>query len=98
MHSIRSLSVSRHVTQAWTGNESLKDDDPEMYNLIRREKRRQVEGLELIASEVYMFNINLSFFSACLLPYFTFQILLRIHVSCKEKRYVVKTSHTVSSR
>lgn len=36
----------------WTGNESLPEDDPEMFNLIQLEKRRQIEGLELIASEV----------------------------------------------
>lgn len=41
------------VKQPWTGNESLKEDDPEIFELIRREKQRQVNGLELIASEVY---------------------------------------------
>ena len=38
--------------QLWSGKESLKDDDPEMYDLINKEKKRQIEGLELIASEV----------------------------------------------
>ena len=33
-------------------NTALKDDDPEIYNLIQEEKRRQFRGLELIASEV----------------------------------------------
>lgn len=66
VHSIRSLSVSRHVTQAWTGNESLKDDDPEMYNLIRREKRRQVEGLELIASENFCSRAAIEAMGSCL--------------------------------
>lgn len=36
----------------WTGNELLENDDPEMYALIRQEKERQRNGLELIASEV----------------------------------------------
>ena len=36
----------------WTGQEKLEDDDPEMNELIRQEKDRQVRGLELIASEV----------------------------------------------
>ncbi len=36
----------------WTGNELLENDDPEMYSLIRQEKERQRNGLELIASEV----------------------------------------------
>jgi hypothetical protein len=36
----------------WSGNELLEKDDPEMYDLIRQEKERQRNGLELIASEV----------------------------------------------
>lgn len=36
----------------WTGQEKLEDDDPEMNDLIKQEKDRQVRGLELIASEV----------------------------------------------
>ena len=44
------LTTSR--SYAWTGQESLAEDDPEMWQLISQEKRRQMEGLELIASEV----------------------------------------------
>ena len=33
-------------------NRPLKDDDPELYDLIQKEKHRQFSGLELIASEV----------------------------------------------
>lgn len=36
----------------WTGQESLSQDDPEMWNLLQQEKDRQCRGLELIASEV----------------------------------------------
>lgn len=36
----------------WTGQESLAQDDPEMWNLLQKEKDRQCRGLELIASEV----------------------------------------------
>jgi len=36
----------------WTGQESLAEDDPEMWNLLLKEKDRQCRGLELIASEV----------------------------------------------
>lgn len=36
----------------WTGQEPLKQDDPEMWDLICEEKTRQKSGLELIASEV----------------------------------------------
>lgn len=35
----------------WTGQEPLKQDDPEMWDLICKEKTRQKSGLELIASE-----------------------------------------------
>lgn len=33
------------------GNKCLKEHDPEMYGLLQKELKRQVEGLELIASE-----------------------------------------------
>lgn len=36
----------------WTGQESLAQDDPEMWDLLTKEKDRQCRGLELIASEV----------------------------------------------
>lgn len=36
----------------WTGQESLAQDDPEMWVLLQKEKDRQCRGLELIASEV----------------------------------------------
>lgn len=36
----------------WTGQESLAQDDPEMWGLLQKEKDRQCRGLELIASEV----------------------------------------------
>lgn len=48
------VACSSHVLRAslWTGQEALEQDDPEMYDLIKQEKDRQVRGLELIASEV----------------------------------------------
>ena len=36
----------------WTGQDPLLEVDPEIKELIGREKKRQVLGLELIASEV----------------------------------------------
>ena len=48
--SVCSAWVSRR--SAWTGQEALSDDDPEVNGLIQQEKTRQVSGLELIASEV----------------------------------------------
>ena len=34
------------------GSRSLAEADPEIHKLVEREKHRQVEGIELIASEV----------------------------------------------
>lgn len=36
----------------WTGNQPLSQADPEIWQLIQKEKQRQIVGLELIASEV----------------------------------------------
>ena len=40
------------MANSWTLQESLEEDDPEIMQLIRKEKDRQRRGLELIASEV----------------------------------------------
>ncbi len=40
------------AASTWTLRESLAEDDPEVKQLIQREKERQLKGLELIASEV----------------------------------------------
>ena len=37
---------------SWTGTQPLAEWDPEITALIKKEKQRQVRGLELIASEV----------------------------------------------
>lgn len=39
-------------TPSWTGREQLVELDPDIKEIIGKEKRRQVMGLELIASEV----------------------------------------------
>jgi len=36
----------------WTGTEPLSQSDPVIWELIQKEKKRQINGLELIASEV----------------------------------------------
>jgi glycine/serine hydroxymethyltransferase len=40
----------------WTGQETLAQDDPEMWAFVKEEKMRQKQGLELIASEVNFLN------------------------------------------
>lgn len=44
-------SFARLVAASLPGNQSLQQHDPEMYALLQKELHRQVEGLELIASE-----------------------------------------------
>jgi glycine hydroxymethyltransferase len=43
--------VAPPVRYASSLNTSLEDSDPEIFNLIEHEKRRQRDGLVLIASE-----------------------------------------------
>lgn len=58
------LSILRRTI--WTGQEALEDDDPEMYDLIKQEKDRQVRGLELIASENFCSRAALEAMGSCL--------------------------------
>lgn len=64
--SFRCVSTSNYVNSTWTGNESLKHDDPEMFDLISREKSRQINGLELIASENFCSRAALEAMGSCL--------------------------------
>ena len=45
---------------------SLKDKDPEMYDLIQKEKQRQFEGIELIASENFTSKAVMEALGSCL--------------------------------
>lgn len=47
-------------------NQHLKEFDPEMYDLIRKEKERQKRGLELIASENFTSRAVLETLGSCL--------------------------------
>uniref|UniRef100_A0AAQ5Y1S4 Serine hydroxymethyltransferase n=1 Tax=Amphiprion ocellaris TaxID=80972 RepID=A0AAQ5Y1S4_AMPOC len=50
----------------WTGQESLAQDDPEMWDLLQKEKDRQCRGLELIASENFCSRAALEAQGSCL--------------------------------
>lgn len=52
--STHQCSVRSTADWKWSGTESLAADDPEIKSLIEQEKDRQVRGLELIASEVFI--------------------------------------------
>ena len=60
----RNLFQYRRISKLasmWTGTEPLAQDDPEMWDLVREEKKRQRSGLELIASEVSCISLPLDF-------------------------------------
>ncbi|XP_056454206.1 serine hydroxymethyltransferase, mitochondrial-like [Gadus chalcogrammus] len=50
----------------WTGQDSLAQDDPEMWSLLTQEKDRQCRGLELIASENFCSRAALEAQGSCL--------------------------------
>ncbi|UJR25163.1 hypothetical protein I4U23_006519 [Adineta vaga] len=75
MKSILARSLFSSIKQAqqihsrrlkWTGRESLNEIDPEMYGLIKKEKKRQLQGLEMIASENFTSRAVLEALGSCL--------------------------------
>ncbi|XP_065128574.1 serine hydroxymethyltransferase, mitochondrial [Paramisgurnus dabryanus] len=57
---------STDVDRPWTGQDSLAQDDPEMWDLLQKEKDRQCRGLELIASENFCSRAALEAQGSCL--------------------------------
>ncbi|XP_069703635.1 serine hydroxymethyltransferase, mitochondrial-like isoform X1 [Periplaneta americana] len=66
--SVRQAGVRQCSTAGarWTGQEPLKQDDPEMWALLQEEKQRQRCGLELIASENFASRAVLDALGSCL--------------------------------
>lgn len=64
--SLTRTAKSLTARSVWTGQESLADDDPEVWGLIQREKKRQTSGLELIASENFCSRAALQALGSCL--------------------------------
>lgn len=64
--SIESRWIAIQSFSSWTGQEPLKEDDPEVWNLVQEEKQRQVRGLELIASENFCSRAALEALGSCL--------------------------------
>lgn len=54
------------ATQKFGGNRSLEETDPDILKLIKHEKRRQVYGLEMIASENFTSQAVLEAIGSCL--------------------------------
>uniref|UniRef100_A0A9L0SNQ0 Serine hydroxymethyltransferase n=1 Tax=Equus caballus TaxID=9796 RepID=A0A9L0SNQ0_HORSE len=65
-HSEVAQTQTGEATRGWTGQESLSDSDPEMWELLQREKDRQCRGLELIASENFCSRAALEALGSCL--------------------------------
>lgn len=65
-HSEAAQTQTGEATKGWTGQESLSDSDPEMWELLQREKDRQCRGLELIASENFCSRAALEALGSCL--------------------------------
>eukprot|EP00127_Corallochytrium_limacisporum_P000332 Clim_evm27s11 gene=Clim_evmTU27s11 len=53
-------------SQAHQGHRSLREVDPEVFDLINREKQRQIRGLELIASENFTSRAVMEAVGSCL--------------------------------
>lgn len=63
----RSLSVSQPAKMSQKIlSQNLADSDPELYQFIQKEKRRQLRGLEMIASENFTSTAVLHALSTCL--------------------------------
>ncbi|KAK6170506.1 hypothetical protein SNE40_018886 [Patella caerulea] len=58
--------MTSNGTSSYNLQSDIRDDDPEMYDLIRAEKSRQMRGLELIASENFASKACLQALGSCL--------------------------------
>uniref|UniRef100_A0A5F9DNV4 Serine hydroxymethyltransferase n=1 Tax=Oryctolagus cuniculus TaxID=9986 RepID=A0A5F9DNV4_RABIT len=65
-HGKAAQTQTGEASRGWTGQESLSDTDPEMWELLQREKDRQCRGLELIASENFCSRAALEALGSCL--------------------------------
>jgi len=62
----QALTSHIHRRNILTGQEPLEQDDPEMAQIIKDEKKRQMSGLELIASENFCTRAALEAMGSCL--------------------------------
>jgi hypothetical protein len=63
---LAALTSHVHRRNILTGQEPLEQDDPEMAQIIKDEKKRQMSGLELIASENFCTRAALEAMGSCL--------------------------------
>ena len=60
------MAVNGTTDNTWTMNTPLAKSDPEVYNIILNEKKRQKGGLEMIASENFTSLPVLECMGSCL--------------------------------
>ena len=60
------MSATNGASSSWSLEDDLSVDDPEMYEIIVAEKKRQRAGLELIASENFASRAVLQALGSCL--------------------------------
>ncbi|XP_019360251.1 PREDICTED: serine hydroxymethyltransferase, mitochondrial [Gavialis gangeticus] len=65
-HGAAAAAAGSGEVPGWTGQESLAQSDPEVWDLLRQEKDRQCRGLELIASENFCSRAALEALGSCL--------------------------------
>ncbi len=53
-------------SQKWYLNQTLDESDPQLFEIIQKEKRRQRRGLEMIASENFTSLAVLQTLGSCL--------------------------------
>jgi glycine hydroxymethyltransferase len=63
---IESIRMASSSTEQTYLNRPLSEFDPEMYELVKQEKQRQLRGLELIASENFTSRAVLDTLGSCL--------------------------------
>ncbi|CAG2179587.1 unnamed protein product, partial [Oppiella nova] len=63
---VHSTQVVNMSSTKWYMNQTLDESDPQLFQLIRDEKRRQKRGLEMIASENFTSLSVLQSLSSCL--------------------------------
>lgn len=66
LNQVRNLSTSGYKMSQKVLSQNLADSDTELYQLIQKEKKRQLRGLEMIASENFTSTSVLHALSTCL--------------------------------
>ena len=60
------VKMSNGDSSEWSMNKPLEELDPEVFGIIKKEKRRQTASLEMIASENFTSMAVLDCLSSCL--------------------------------